>query len=641
MSTNHHTAIATGAAANASVFNAPLGTLDSAITANTTSITANTTSIAGLTTTVQTVLDSIILGGAAVTLTNGAANAAQKVVTVDSSAQFVAGCYVEYTLVGGVVERNVVDTVDSSTQITLITNIGTGGIADNSPVAVIPVGFYHASEGKYHVADYGAVGDGSTDDTAAFQAAIAAVKARTVSSSKKAIIYLAPGKHYKITDSLDLTNIFDVVIDGGTLNTKITYADADATAANRVLFDCLGSGWLTFKNFQVSGDTTDIPAVCISLGRSDTSENAGTNVIERVYITGYWSLAAIYNVSAELTTYRNIWVEVYGPDTATTKYGVYVSGVNDLSVGSHVTRSATSSAASQWFTNFFIGTADLTNSLFVPIYLHATGAVAIRDGYVFTYDSQPAVKFCGSVDGVVIDNLLVEGNPDKSIYFSAYSGAGTVNAVSIINSALGAYANYGIYSDAGVSVLRLNVRNCGGYKTATTTSAIKFAGPVENADIDTWWSYSEGTFEAADFLLSRLHVRQHTVTITSPSGSTIFSDATGADHYYHLNTGLRVGTVGATNLAEINDIRTASDTWNPGELVDGASEAKSVTVNGVTAAGEWFCMAHLTTMTDGAWQLSAFALDGYVKVVLTNHTGGTLNLSSGTVYVTAWKITAA
>lgn len=194
VSTNYHTAIATGAAANASVFNAPLGTLDTAIT-------ANTTSIAGLTTTVQTVLNSVILGGAAVTLTNGAASAAQKVVTVDSSAQFVAGCYVEYTLVGGVVERNVVDTVDSSTQITLITNIGTGGIADNSPVAVIPVGFYNSQAGVFNVLNYGASPSATgAVNAAAIQAAIDAAEA-----AGKGMVVLPAGA-YALSTGLTLTS---------------------------------------------------------------------------------------------------------------------------------------------------------------------------------------------------------------------------------------------------------------------------------------------------------------------------------------------------------------------------------------------------------------------------------------------------
>ncbi len=633
MSTTYHTDISVGAAANASVFNAPLGTLDAAIVTNSTAIT-------GLSATVTTLQNSLILGGAAVTLTNGAANAAQKVVTVDSSAQFVAGCYVEYSLVGGVLERNVVDTVDSSTQITLLTNIGTGGIADNSPVSVIPLGFARAEAGVYRVENYGAVGDGATDDTAAFQAAIAAVKARTVSASKKAVIELKPGANYLVTDSLDLTNIFDVVVDGGTLETKITYADADATATDRVLFDCLGSGWLTFRNFTVQGDTTDIPAVCISLGRSDTSANAGLNTIDRVHISGYWSLAAIYNISAELTTYRQVWIEAIGPDTATVKYGIYVSGVNDLSVGSHVTRSVASSCACQWIANSNIGTTNLTQSTFIPIYFHTVGSAAIRDTYVFTYDSMPAVKIAGSNDGIIIDNLLVEGDPDKSIHFAAYSGAGSINDVTILNTALGTYAATGIYSDADTTITRLLVRNCTGSTPAGAASNITFAGDVEDSDLDTWWSTATGTFTAANFLTSNLRVRAHTLAITAANGSKIYNNVTGSDHYYHLSTGLRIGTVGNALLAEINDIRLASAAWAPGAIADGASAKTYIdAVFADDSASTWFCQAHYAPLAAQGWMLSAYAAGAGVCATLLNLTGGAVT-PTGTLSVVAWKITA-
>jgi hypothetical protein len=170
MTTTYHTPLTTGAAANASVVNAPLATLDAQIAANTAGLTT-------LTAQITAALDSVILSGAAVTLTNGTASAGQKVVTVDSTAEFVAGCYVEYLLVGGVLERNTVATKDSPTQLTLTTNIGAGGIGDNVAVGVIPRGLANASAGTFNVLDYGAVGNGSTDDTAAIQAALGAAHA--------------------------------------------------------------------------------------------------------------------------------------------------------------------------------------------------------------------------------------------------------------------------------------------------------------------------------------------------------------------------------------------------------------------------------------------------------------------------------
>lgn len=151
MTTNHHTAISTGAAANASTFNNPLGQLDAQITTNAAAIAANALLAAATTAEVIAARDgsvdlnsrlgAMVMAGSNVsTLTNGAANASQKVITVDSTTGFLAGAPIVYTLVGGVVETNTIDTVDSPTQLTCDVNIGTGGIANDTYIAVIPPG---------------------------------------------------------------------------------------------------------------------------------------------------------------------------------------------------------------------------------------------------------------------------------------------------------------------------------------------------------------------------------------------------------------------------------------------------------------------------------------------------------------------
>lgn len=123
MTTTYHTAITMGAAANAATFNTPLAALDAQLVAN------------------QAAIDALTLAtGNAATLANGAANAGQKIIVVDSTSGFLAGAPIAYTLVGGVIEFNTVGTVDSPTQLTATVNIGTGGIANNTYIAVVPPG---------------------------------------------------------------------------------------------------------------------------------------------------------------------------------------------------------------------------------------------------------------------------------------------------------------------------------------------------------------------------------------------------------------------------------------------------------------------------------------------------------------------
>jgi len=248
MTTNHHTVIATGAAANASVFNAPLATLDAAIT-------TNATAIDGLEVSIVALQDAIILGGAAVTLTNGAANAAQKVVTVDSSAQFVAGCYVEYMLVGGVVERNVVDTVDSSTQITLTTNIGTGGIADNSPVSVIPLGFYNSQAGVFNILNYGASPSASAaTNTAAIQAAINALDIEDggATGDYAGTLLIPPGV-FEIEDTLTFSSLRGFLLKGTGHASRLVWTPTEPTKNIIEMADCRDS---RISDLQISTSGT-------------------------------------------------------------------------------------------------------------------------------------------------------------------------------------------------------------------------------------------------------------------------------------------------------------------------------------------------------------------------------------------------
>lgn len=86
-------------------------------------------------------LDALEIGGSHVaTLADGGAAEAQKVVTVDDTAGFLPGAFVVYELTGGGLEYNQIASVDSETQLTLVDNVGAGGIGDDAVVAQVTAG---------------------------------------------------------------------------------------------------------------------------------------------------------------------------------------------------------------------------------------------------------------------------------------------------------------------------------------------------------------------------------------------------------------------------------------------------------------------------------------------------------------------
>lgn len=125
MTTTYHDPIASLAMADAATFNAPLGQLDAAM---------NTLAI-----------NFAVTGSTTATLTSGVSSAGQKVIDVDSTTGFLAGAPVAYTLVGGVIETNYVGTVNSLTRLTMTSNIGTGGIADDTYLTVLNLGSISSS----------------------------------------------------------------------------------------------------------------------------------------------------------------------------------------------------------------------------------------------------------------------------------------------------------------------------------------------------------------------------------------------------------------------------------------------------------------------------------------------------------------
>jgi hypothetical protein len=199
MTTNYHTPIGIGATNAPSTLNTPLGTLDSAIT-------------------------SLQYANSVFTAINNVAGETGTVWTVDDTTGFLAGASITYALNDGTIKTNTIATVDSSTQLT-VTVSESGTLSDNAIVAQVAPGLAGIiTQGFINVKApaYGALGDGSNDDTAEIQAAVDAA------SAGDTIFFPPTASYYKISDEITISKALTII----GYSSKITQTGAGKAAFN-------------------------------------------------------------------------------------------------------------------------------------------------------------------------------------------------------------------------------------------------------------------------------------------------------------------------------------------------------------------------------------------------------------------------
>jgi len=181
---------------------------------------------------------------------------------------------------------------------------------------------YSMIAGEYaNAIDYGAVGNGTADDTAALQAAINGAIA------DKKPLYI-PGGTYKTTATLTILNPYSQGFDlygAGDGTTIIT-----AVHTGNAVVSMIGAVDCSLSHLTLEGDTTTFPKCGIILGRSSAS-SAGWHTFTKIKILGAFSLAGVYNIASESNGWYDLFV-IFSSQ-ATAKYGVVMSGSDFESVG--------------------------------------------------------------------------------------------------------------------------------------------------------------------------------------------------------------------------------------------------------------------------------------------------------------------
>jgi len=278
------------------------------------------------------------------------------------------------------------------------------------------------------VTDFGAKGDGVTNDTAAIQAAINAAP----SGSTLLFPCRAAGGDYLITSPLIFNGKTRMTIEGVTNSGYSCDISFSATSSYNSVVNLVGAWYLSFENIVIdSANASNVPQTVLLLGRASSTAAAGNMIFQNVNVEGYATKALVYSVASEENSYNNVGFFLNGGGA---KYVYYTSTSDDLGVDSL----PTASDLSVWFSNSimsdFSSSIDPTHSL-VYIAGQAGGDSVWRDGY-FASASGTAVTI-NAANGVTYQGALTfDSNRFENGYqfFDLGTGGGTIDDLRIMRN---------------------------------------------------------------------------------------------------------------------------------------------------------------------------------------------------------------
>ncbi|WP_305968570.1 MULTISPECIES: glycosyl hydrolase family 28-related protein [unclassified Mameliella] len=284
-----------------------------------------------------------------------------------------------------------------------------------------------SASGRYNVKAFGAKGDGTTDDSAAIQAAVDLGKA-----TPGVTIYFPKGA-FRVVTSIDCTyagsaagiasGYYGFVIEGSDqINSIIKCETAGAPT-----WDMTGKPRMTFRNISFANysDGAHNPSCMLLLARNTTNGYAGGHVFERMTFRGYAEETGVQCASSEVNKWINVDFETYKTGAS----GLELTEQIETTVNSEYIDLSSHTFVGGNTRHMFIGCA--FNGSSVPSGTHYVRCSGIDNSqfiapYFNFQNGEAAVHFSDNCSNLTMSDLRVEGSGD---YFIRVGDGASVEAL--------------------------------------------------------------------------------------------------------------------------------------------------------------------------------------------------------------------
>lgn len=460
-----------------------------------------------------------------------------------------------------------------------------------------------------NVLDYGAAGDGTTDDTAAFQAAIDAVT--SVGGSDVGGTVFVPKGVYKTTSTLLMKHGVEMVGEN-------FHSPGTRTSASMIVGHHNGVAVISFKGAQgcalrdigINIGSGFEPKTHLLFGR-DTSGSAGLHEIKRVFTSGVASVAAVYSVASEQNSFEDCIFDLAA--TATGKIGLFIAQADDVY---NVDSLVASSNVLMSFRNVDIKNR-INDAASYGIYIRTGGSTGCIT-FVDCYGHQAGGAY------VAINNGQTDGVPSLGgICF--YNQCGEILDLGTSNSPATGYYIFGNQPMRGLIINGGRMAQLSGVSPKTINSTVNFEDCIVDLPQNKDGTSSTGSLIGSTFqTLTRSTVNHEILNLAKATTMTGDLTMVGAFNVGTFSaTGASSGKTVASGSTILDSSNSSASTanhqrfYNPNGLVGSIQTNASATA--YLTSSDYRLKENVSAISDGIARLKQLKPSRFNFIVDPDH----------------------